>query len=273
MSACSIWGCSRWRADLSRIQRRALTWIVNSASVPLRRASLTCDVFLEVTVGGAPLSVLRRVGQPFPVCVFLTAHAVRAAQVGQASGWRPLLRFRRDAAVGLLAAGVPQVLQVEGPGPELLPVDPLKGHDAVQVAAHLWIGEKKQCCVFKARKTKTCNLSNYSHDRANLFGFALLNPPLCVTNVQIFGVLRVQVSHNVGPPVKKKPHVHGPKTTGKKKTAGEDVGGRGLLFTVDGWVFPAGLANKNPVFHFICREGSPEHTTKQMRDNKLAYCG
>lgn len=118
------------------------------------------------------------------------------------------------------------------------------------------------------RKHAAC--PNCSHDMANLFGFALLNPPLCVTNVQIFGVLRVQVGHNVGPPLEKKPHVHGPKTTGENSWGGR---GRGLLFTVDGWVFPAGLANKNPVFHFICREGSPEHTTKQTRDNKLAYCG
>lgn len=29
--------------------------------------------------------------------------------------------------------------------------------------------------------------------------------------------------------------------------------GQGLLFTVDGWVFPTGLPNKNPVLHFIYR--------------------
>ena len=30
-----------------------------------------------------------------------------------------------------------QVLQVEGPGSQLLPVHPLEGHDAVEVPAHL----------------------------------------------------------------------------------------------------------------------------------------
>lgn len=180
MSACSIWGCSWWRADLSWIQRRALTWIVKSASVPLRRASLTCDVFLEVTVRGAPLSVLRSVGQPFPVCVFLTAHAVRAAQVGQASGrWRPLLRFHWDAAVGLLTAGVPQVLQVEGPGPELLPVDPLKGHDAVQVAAHLWIREKAMLC-FQSQEHQNTQPFQLQPRQSKPFWFcAAESPSLC----------------------------------------------------------------------------------------------
>lgn len=88
----------------------------------------------------------------------------------------------------------------------------------------------------------------------NLFGFAVLNPPLCVTDVQVFGVLRVQVSHNVCPPLKKSPMFTGPKTTGECSWEGL---GQGLLFTVDGWVFPTGLTNKNPVFHFIDREGSP----------------
>lgn len=33
--------------------------------------------------------------------------------------------------------------------------------------------------------------------------------------------------------------------------------GQDLLFTVDGRVFPTGLTNKNPVFHFIYSKGSP----------------
>ena len=132
----------RWYIQICWLQRRASHCIVTSASVPLGPApgwtTLIREVFFKVTVGGAPLSALGRVGQPFPVCVFLTARTVWAAQVGQAPGGRPLLRFHCDAAMGLLAAGVmevvSQVLQVEGPGAELLPVDPLKGHDAVQVA-------------------------------------------------------------------------------------------------------------------------------------------
>lgn len=72
-----------------------------------------------------------------------------------------------------------------------------------------------QLGVFKGRNAKTCNVSNDSHDLDNLFGFAVLNPPLCVANVQVFGVLRVQVSHNVGPPLKKSPVFTGPKPTGE----------------------------------------------------------
>lgn len=54
--------------------------IVKRAFVPPRcvseRNALTRDVFFEVAVGGAPLSVLGRVGQPFAVCIFLAAHAL-----------------------------------------------------------------------------------------------------------------------------------------------------------------------------------------------------
>lgn len=139
--------------------------IVHRASVPPRcvseRTALTRDVLFEVAVGGAPLSVLGRVGQPFAVCILLAAHALRAAQVGQAPGGRFLLRLHRDAALGLLAAGVmevvSQVLQVEGPGAELLPVDPLEGHDAVQVATQLR-AKGEAGLFFKARDTKMCNV-------------------------------------------------------------------------------------------------------------------
>lgn len=109
---------------------------------------------------------------------------------------------------------VSQVLQVEGPGAELLPVDPLKGHDAVQVATQLWAKEKHDG-VFKARDTKMCNVFIKRHDLDNLFGFTVLNPSLCVANVQVFGVLRVQVSHDVSPPLRKSPIFTGSNTTDK----------------------------------------------------------
>lgn len=41
-------------------------------------------------------------------------------------------------------------------------------------------------------------------DMGNLFGFAALNPPLCVTNVQVFWILCVEVSHNIQPSEKYK---------------------------------------------------------------------
>ncbi|KAA8589735.1 hypothetical protein FQN60_013100 [Etheostoma spectabile] len=90
----------------------------------------------SVAVRGAPLSVLCSVGQAFPAAVFLTAHTVGASQVGQALGCRSLLGFLGDASVRPLRAMVvevvAQVLQVQSPGAELLPVHPLEGHDAVQ---------------------------------------------------------------------------------------------------------------------------------------------
>lgn len=45
-----------------------------------------------------------------------------------------------------------------------------------------------------------CGILNDRCGWGNLFGFAALNPPLCVTNVQVFWILRVEVSHNVHPP-------------------------------------------------------------------------
>lgn len=99
-------------------------------------------VLVQVAVWGAPRSVLRRVRLALPRGLLLAPHAVGASQVGQALGRRPLVRrVLGAAAVSSLRAGllevVAQVLQVQSPGAELLPVHPLEGHDAVQVAAHL----------------------------------------------------------------------------------------------------------------------------------------
>lgn len=33
----------------------------------------------------------------------------------------------------------------------------------------------------------------------NLFGFATLNPSLCVTNIQVLRILCIEVGHNVHP--------------------------------------------------------------------------
>lgn len=99
-----------------------------------------------------------------------------------------------------------------------------------------------------------CNVFINRHDLDNLFGFTVLNPPLCVANVQVFGVLRVQVSHDVSPPLRKSPVVTSSNTTDKHSWEGAR---QDLLFTVDGRVFPTGLTNKNPVFHFIYSKGSP----------------
>lgn len=76
-----------------------------------------CDVLLQVALGGAPLSVLCGVGQPFPAAgVPLTPHAVRASQLSQAFGRRPLLRVVGHAPVGpvrgRLMEVVAQILQV-----------------------------------------------------------------------------------------------------------------------------------------------------------------
>lgn len=98
-----------------------------------------CDVFFEVAVGRAALSVLRAVGQAFPAGVFLASHAVWAAQLGHPLGWRPLFAVvaRVGPFRGRLVKVVPQVFQIQRPGAKLLPVDPLEGHDAVQVSTYL----------------------------------------------------------------------------------------------------------------------------------------
>lgn len=110
-----------------------------------QRTLSVCDVLLEVAVRGAPLSVLCSVGQAFPGGVFLTSHTVGAAQMGQAFGRRSLLRVLCAASMSSLCAGVvevmAQVLQIQSPGAQLLPVHPLEGHDAVQVATHLRVRE------------------------------------------------------------------------------------------------------------------------------------
>lgn len=148
---------------------------------------------------------------------------------------------------------VSQVLQVEGPGAELLPVDPLKGHDAVQVATQLW--SKGKTSLFSKPETPKCaTFLSTGMTWTYLFGFTVLKPSLCVANVQVFGVLRVQVSHNVSPPLRKSPIITGSNKTDKYSWEGA---GQDLLFTVDRRVFPTGLTNKDPVFHFIHSEGSP----------------
>lgn len=102
-------------------------------------------VLFQVAVGvGGPLSPLRGVGRTSPPAVFLTPRAVRTPQGAQALGRLPPLgalvaALRRELL--LLVEVVAQVLQVQSPGAELLPVDPLEGHDAVQVPAHLRAGK------------------------------------------------------------------------------------------------------------------------------------
>lgn len=119
---------------------------------------------------------------------------------------------------------------------------------------HSAVDQGKALVFSKPGTPKMCNASSNGHDLDNLFGLAVLNPPLCVADVQVFGVLRVEVSHNVCPPLRESPMFTGSKTRGEYSWEGL---GQGLLFTVDGRVFPTGLTNKNPVFHFVYREGSP----------------
>lgn len=77
-----------------------------------------------------------------------------------------------------------------------------------------------------------------------------------MTDVQIFRILRVEVSHNVQPPEKKTLHAEQLNDKTRANMA-ESEQSPGLLFTVNSWVFPAGLANEDPVFHFVCGERAP----------------
>lgn len=159
-----------------------------------------CDVFFEVAVGRAALSVLRAVGQAFPAGVFLASHAVRASQLGHPLGWRPLFAVvaRVGPFRGRLVKVVPQVFQIQRPGAKLLPVDPLEGHDAVQVSTYLRMKEP-----FSYSPSQTHKHLNSWSENWNLFGFAALNPPLCVANVQVFWILGVEVSHDIQPPAER----------------------------------------------------------------------
>lgn len=104
-------------------------------------------VFLQVAIWRTPLPVLATVSLSLPAGFLLAACAVRASQVGQALGRRPpflavVCRTATAAATVMPLCAevvdvVPQVLQVESPGAELLPIHSLEGHDAVQVSPHL----------------------------------------------------------------------------------------------------------------------------------------
>lgn len=94
----------------------------------------------------------------------------------------------------------------------------------------------------------------------NLFGFAALNPPLCVTDVQVFWVLCVEVGHNVHPSEKRRSMFNSSSTLNMVETEQR----RSLLFTVNRWVFPAGLSNEDPVLRFIGGERAPSQETDQL---------
>lgn len=96
----------------------------------------------------------------------------------------------------------------------------------------------------------------------NLFGFAALNPPLCVTDVQVFWVLCVEVSHDVHPSEKRRSMFNSSSTLNMAETEQR----RSLLFTVNRWVFPAGLSNEDPVLRFICGERAPSQETDQLSE-------
>lgn len=112
---------------------------------------------------------------------------------------------------------------------------------------------------FSYALTQKCIISDISNNRCeteNLFGFAALNPPLCVTNVEVFRILRVEVGHNVHPSEKRGSMFNRSITAQEQIWQSLNRDGC-LLFTVNSWVFPTGLTNKDPIFHFICGERAP----------------
>lgn len=94
---------------------------------------------------------------------------------------------------------------------------------------------------------------------------AALDPPLCVTDVQVYRILCVQVSHDVQPSVEKGCMFSSSKTA--RKHTWQSLS---LLFTVNGWVFPAGLTDKDPVFHLICGERAPSKNNNHQVINSSA---
>lgn len=99
-------------------------------------------------------------------------------------------------------------------------------------------------------------------EMGNLFSFAALNPPLCVTDVQVFWVLCVEVGHDVHPSEKRRSMFNSSSTLNMAETEQR----RSLLFTVNRWVFPAGLSNEDPVLRFIGGERAPSQETDQLSE-------
>lgn len=152
---------------------------------------------------------------------------------------------------------VSQVLQVQSPGAQFLPVDPLEGHDAVQVSTHLW--RQRAFCQSGSHGNVNIisDILKSRGEMGNLFGFAALESPLCVTDVQVIWILCVEVSHNVQPSETKR-FMFSSSTTGYDQIRQTEER-RSLLFTVNSWMFPTGLTDEDPVLHFIGGQRPPLH--------------
>lgn len=86
--------------------------------------------------------------------------------------------------------------------------------------------------------------------KAYFFGGAPLDALLHVAYVQIFWILGVEVGDDVHPPARET------KRVGRRaKCKRED--NRGLLFTVDGRVLPAGFSDQDPVFYLVGGQRTP----------------
>lgn len=89
----------------------------------------------------------------------------------------------------------------------------------------------------------------------HLFGFTPLDPSLCVADVQVLWVLRVEICHNVHPSEEQcMKHVQETAPVAERQPRKERWL---LLFAVDGRMLPTGFSNQDPVFHLIGGERSP----------------
>ena len=94
---------------------------------------------------------------------------------------------------------------------------------------------------------------------------AVLDPPLCVADVQVYRILCVQVGHDVQPPAEEGVMFSSSETA--HELTWQSLS---LLFTVDGWVFPAGLTDKDPVLHLISGERTPSKNNNHQVINTSA---
>ena len=94
---------------------------------------------------------------------------------------------------------------------------------------------------------------------------AVLDPPLCVADVQVYRILCVQVGHDVQPPAEEGVMFSSSETA--HELTWQSLS---LLFTVDGWVFPAGLTDKDPVLHLISGERTPSKNNNHQVINASA---
>lgn len=112
--------------------------LIGSLGGGLDTLDLVSYVFIYVTVWRASVPVLCCVGQTLPGIVRLVPHTEGPTQAFHRSLLRTVLwRSLTSVFWCLMVEIMPQIFQIQCPRSQLLPVDSLEGHDAMQIASNL----------------------------------------------------------------------------------------------------------------------------------------